>query len=37
METRKALTKARAIKRERLIEQASDYKNYAESHFLVFS
>ena len=37
METRKALAMARAIKRERLIEQESDYKDYAESHFAAFS
>jgi hypothetical protein len=36
METRKALTKAKAVKRERLIEQASDYKDYAESHLIAF-
>ena len=36
METRKSLAMARAIKRERLIEQASDYKHFAESHFATF-
>ena len=35
METRKALAKARAVKRERLIEQVLDCKDSAESHFLV--
>ena len=37
MESRKALAEARAAKRERLIEQVSDYKDYAESHFAAFS
>ena len=37
METRKALAKARAVKRERLIEQETDYQHFAESHFATFS
>ena len=37
MESRKALAEARAAKRERLIEQVSDYKDCAESHFAAFS
>ncbi len=37
MEVRKSLAIAKAVKRERLIEQASDYKDYAESHLIAFS
>ena len=37
METRMALAKARDAKRERLIEQVLDCKDYAESHFVAFS
>lgn len=37
MESRKSLAMARAVKRERLIEQASDYRDYAQSHFEAFS
>ena len=37
METRKSLAMARDAKRERLIEQVLDCKDYAESHFVAFS
>jgi hypothetical protein len=37
IEVRKSLAMAKAVKRERLVEQVADYKDFAESHFAAFS
>jgi hypothetical protein len=33
-EVRRSLAMAKAVKRERLVEQVSDYKDFAESHLI---